>query len=149
MNDMRTPPSSIEAERAVLGSILIDTTGRSDGRVMDLCLTGQISPESFYDARNREVYSAMLAMNRASKPLDALTLMEAVSSGSFRMYWQPSRVRTPEENLSYAKAIAPYTCHLHIFNVNTAGRYPLEKAEKDWKSHFSAFSGSRSIRRNK
>ena len=81
MNDMRTPPSSIEAERAVLGSILIDTTGRSDGRVMDLCLTGQISPESFYDARNREIYSAMLAMNRASKPLDALTLMESMRSG--------------------------------------------------------------------
>ena len=72
----------------------------------------------------------------------ALTLMEAVSSDSFRMYWQPSRFRTPEENLSYAKAIAPYTCHLHIFNVNTAGRYPLEKAEKDWKSYFSAFSGT-------
>ena len=34
--NINTPPSSIEAERAVLGSILLDSTGRNDDRVMDL-----------------------------------------------------------------------------------------------------------------
>ena len=37
MSEMKTPPQNLEAERAVLGSILLDTTGRSDGRVMDEC----------------------------------------------------------------------------------------------------------------
>ena len=77
---MKTPPNNVEAERAVLGSILLDTTGRSDGRVMDLCLTSQVAPETFYDPRNRVIYSAMLAMNRTARPLDALTLMEELKT---------------------------------------------------------------------
>ncbi len=78
MQDLKTPPNNVEAERAVLGSIMLDTTGRSGDRVMDLCLTSGISPETFYDPRNRAIYAAMLAMNRASKPLDSLTLMETM-----------------------------------------------------------------------
>ena len=76
MTDMKTPPNNTEAERAVLGSILLDTTGRSDDRVMDVCLTSGVQPETFYDPRNRAVYSTMLEMNRLAKPLDALTLIE-------------------------------------------------------------------------
>ncbi len=76
MTDIKTPPSNTEAERAVLGSILLDARGRSGDRVMDLCLTGGVVPETFFDPRNRLVYQTMLDMNRASKPLDALTLME-------------------------------------------------------------------------
>ena len=73
---MKTPPSNAEAERAVLGAILLDTTGRNEDRVMDLCLTEGLQEESFFDPRNRLVYATMLEMNRASKPLDALTLIE-------------------------------------------------------------------------
>ena len=78
MQDFKTPPHSIEAERAVLGSILLDTTSRNGDRVMDLCLTGGLSAESFFDPRNREIYATMLDMNRASKPLDMVTLMETL-----------------------------------------------------------------------
>ena len=76
MNDLKTPPSNVEAERAVLGSILLDTTGRSDDRVMDECRTRGIIPESFYDPCNRAIYTTMLEMSMASKPLDALALIE-------------------------------------------------------------------------
>ena len=73
---MKTPPHSAEAERAVLGCILLDTVGRSDDRVMDECRTRGVVPEAFYDPCNRLVYQTMLDMNRASKPLDALALIE-------------------------------------------------------------------------
>ena len=76
MNDLKTPPHNVEAERAVLGSILLDTTGRSDDRVMDECRTRGIIPEAFYDPCNRAIYTTMLEMNMASKPLDALSLIE-------------------------------------------------------------------------
>ena len=79
MNEMKTPPNNVEAERAVLGSILLDTTGR-DERVMDVCQSAGIVPETFYDPRNRAVYSEMLAMTRLSKPLDALTLVEQLAA---------------------------------------------------------------------
>ena len=76
MENLKTPPHSVEAERAVLGSILLDTTGRSDDRVMDECRTRGIVPETFYDPANRAVYTVMLEMSMASKPLDALALIE-------------------------------------------------------------------------
>ena len=76
MDALKTPPCSPEAERAVLGSILLDTAGRGDDRVMDLCVSGGIMPESFFDPRNREVFAAMADMQRRSRPLDAVTLLE-------------------------------------------------------------------------
>ncbi len=76
MDDIRTPPNNAEAERAVLGSILLDTTGRGEDRVMDLCLTNGISPDSFYDQRNKAIFTAMLTLNRLGRPLDALVLIE-------------------------------------------------------------------------
>jgi len=76
MEDIRVPPSSIEAERAVLGSILIDSTGRNDERIMDECRSRGIVPESFYDPCNRAIYQTMVDMGGSSKPIDALMLME-------------------------------------------------------------------------
>jgi len=79
MNDMKTPPNNVEAERAVLGSILLDTTGR-DERVMDVCQSAGIVPETFFDPRNRAIYAEMQKMTRLSKPLDALTLTEDLAA---------------------------------------------------------------------
>ena len=76
MNDLKTPPSNTEAERAVLGCILMDTTSRNNDRVMDLCLTSQVSEETFFDPRNRAIYGQMLEMNRRATPLDPLSLIE-------------------------------------------------------------------------
>ena len=75
-SQMKTPPHSAEAERAVLGCILLDTVGRSDDRVMDECRSRGVVPEAFYDPCNRLIYQTMLDMNRMSKPLDALSLVE-------------------------------------------------------------------------
>ncbi len=81
MKDLKTPPNNTEAERAVLGSILLDTTARGDDRVMDLCLTSGVTTETFYEPKNRIVYQTMLDMNRTAKPLDALTLIEELRRG--------------------------------------------------------------------
>ena len=75
-DNLRTPPNNVEAERAVLGSILLDATGRNEDRVIDLCLSGGIAAGSFYDPRNREIYSVIAEMKRASLPVDLLTLVE-------------------------------------------------------------------------
>ena len=80
MSEMKTPPSNVEAERAVLGSILLDAVSRGGDRVMDVCLSGGITSETFYDPRNRAIYATMQEMNRNSKPLDALTLMEELKT---------------------------------------------------------------------
>ena len=76
--DLKTPPNNTEAERAVLGSILMDTAAGDDDRVMDLCLTRGISDNSFYDIRNRTIYEAMRGLNATGKPLDLVSLMEVL-----------------------------------------------------------------------
>ena len=76
MPDLKTPPHSAEAERAVLGCILLDTVGRGEDRVMDECRSRGVVPESFYDPCNQLVFRTMLEMNLSSKPLDALALIE-------------------------------------------------------------------------
>lgn len=76
MNDLKTPPNNTEAERAVLGCILLDTAGRSDDRVMDECRSRGVVDETFFNPANRAIYSVMLSMSMASKPLDALSLVE-------------------------------------------------------------------------
>ena len=47
--DFNTLPHDAEAERGVLGSILLDTAAPDDdGRVFDLCSSKGITPDSFY-----------------------------------------------------------------------------------------------------
>jgi len=61
--DLSLPPHSIQAEEAVLGSILKNPA--SIVRVSDF-----LKPEDFYQQRNRHVFRAMLALFTDGKPID-------------------------------------------------------------------------------
>jgi replicative DNA helicase len=63
------PPQNIEAERAVLGALLLDG-GRA---VVDLVAT-YLTPQDFYRARHGEIYEAVLTLARRGSPVDAVTL---------------------------------------------------------------------------
>lgn len=75
----------------------------------------------------------------------ALSLMKAVNSPAFRMYWQPNQYRTVNENMQYAREIAPYTTHLHVFNWEGNNRYPLSEAIPLWQDYLAQFSGDRCL----
>ena len=47
---------------------------------MDLCLVEGVTEDTFFDPRNKTIYATMLAMNRAAKPLDPLTLSEEMKA---------------------------------------------------------------------
>lgn len=80
--------------------------------------------------------------NRAAA---ALELMEAVASPHFRMYWQPNQYRTEEENLEYARLLAPYTHHIHVFNWREKERFPLKEAAALWRQYLACFAGERTL----
>ncbi|NCD33706.1 MAG: replicative DNA helicase [Spartobacteria bacterium] len=65
----RVPPYSEEAEKGVLGSILLDY-----GRVIDLCNEKPLTVESFYNSSHQLIYEAVLKMTRENRPIDLLTL---------------------------------------------------------------------------
>lgn len=80
----------------------------------------------------------------------ALALMEAVHSPAFRMYYQPNQLRTPEENVAYARLLAPYTEHVHVFNWDCPNggsleRYPLAEGVSRWKRYLAELPGDRSL----
>ena len=75
-DDLKTPPHSAEAERGIVGSILLDTQLGEDARVLDLCRSSGLTPDSFYDPRNRLLFQTFSEMSDATMPLDSVTLTE-------------------------------------------------------------------------
>ena len=71
----RLPPYSDEAEKGVLGSILLDA-----GRVVDVCITSQIEPDSFHVPAHRMIYDAVRDMYSEAKVIDVLTVTERLDA---------------------------------------------------------------------
>ena len=62
-------PQSLEAEQAVLGSILIDSRCITD-------IVGLLRPEDFYLQQNREIYETVYAMFNFSQTIDPVTVLD-------------------------------------------------------------------------
>ena len=64
----RQQPQSLEAEQAVLGSILIDSRCITD-------VVGVVRPEDFYLQQNREIFEAIYTMFNFSQTIDPVTVL--------------------------------------------------------------------------
>ena len=62
-------PQSLEAEQAVLGSILIDSRCITD-------IVGLLRPEDFYLQQNREIYETIYTMFNFSQTIDPVTVLD-------------------------------------------------------------------------
>jgi len=65
--ELRTPPQNIEAERAVLASILIDD------KALDK-IVHFISSDDFYHPAHKIIYSSLIKLSEENKPIDIITL---------------------------------------------------------------------------
>ena len=66
---VKQSPHSVEAEQAVLGSILIDSRCLTD-------VIGIIRPEDFYLQQNREIYETIYTMFNFSQSIDPVTVLD-------------------------------------------------------------------------
>lgn len=64
-----TLPSNLEAEKVLLGSVLLDNE-----KIADLC--ERLNADDFYGAFHRMVYSAMIDLYTMSQPIDAVSIAE-------------------------------------------------------------------------
>jgi replicative DNA helicase len=71
LSSLTTPPHSIDAERSVLGSILIDR----DGIIQVASL---LTPGDFYDPSHAIVYDAMIELFSRNRPIDSVTVREVI-----------------------------------------------------------------------
>jgi len=66
---MRVPPHADDAEKSILGAILIDKDAIVDIAVM-------LRPEMFYNQNNGKIYEAMMTLYENRDPIDALTVAD-------------------------------------------------------------------------
>jgi len=72
---VRIPPHNLDAERAVLGAVLME--GRETlPRVIEV-----LRPSDFYTESHRAIYHAMLTLFDRGEPVDVLTLTEELRRG--------------------------------------------------------------------
>ena len=73
----KVPPHDIEAEQAILGSMLTDRDAVIDAIEL-------LKEEAFYREDNRAIYSAILSLYSKSEPIDLITVKaELVEAGNF------------------------------------------------------------------
>ena len=65
----RQMPQSLEAEQAVLGSVLIDSRCVAD-------IIGIVKPEDFYLQQNREIFETIYTMFNFSQTIDPVTVLD-------------------------------------------------------------------------
>lgn len=66
-NIVRIPPQSIDAEQAVLGSIMLRKDAISE-------IESIINPDSFYSEKHKKIYGSMLDLYLKNEPIDMLSL---------------------------------------------------------------------------
>ena len=65
----RQPAQSLEAEQAVLGSILIDSRCVAD-------IIGIVKPDDFFLEQNREIYETIYTLFNFSETIDPVTVLD-------------------------------------------------------------------------
>lgn len=70
---LKVPPHSLEAEQAVLGGLMLDNS------VWDT-VTEKVIAEDFYRHEHQLIFRVMLSQSEADKPIDVVTLVEALDS---------------------------------------------------------------------
>lgn len=65
----KVPPQNIDAEKSLLGAVLIDDEVLADA-------SEHVTSKDFYDKRHNTIYAAMMQLYEKHKPVDLLTLTE-------------------------------------------------------------------------
>jgi len=102
----KIPPQSIEAEKALLGSLMLDKEGVV--KIIDL-----VKPGDFYKGSHEEVYKVIIELSEKNEPIDVLTLTQKLEEkkklkdigGASYLSELLATVPTPSHLLHYAKIV--------------------------------------------
>ncbi len=98
----KVPPQNLEAERAVLGAILMDN--ESIYPVMEI-----LDSSAFYQPSHRLIFGTMLELSQRGDPIDIVTLSERLrSAGSLDKAGGPDYIPTLADEVPTAAGVANY-----------------------------------------
>ncbi len=80
-----------------------------------------------------------------NKTAATLELMQAVNSEHFRMYWQPNQFESYDYNIDGVHKIAPYMEHVHVYNWEGHGKFPLKDGIAKWREYLKAFKDNTAL----
>ena len=99
----KVPPQNLEAERAVLGAILLEPTLLP--RAIELLV-----PEEFYKEAHRKIFAAMVHLFERGEPADVITVTETLRrEGVFEDVGGHTLLATLQEEGTVATQFAAYT----------------------------------------
>lgn len=119
----RVPPHSEEAERGVLGSILVEAD-----RVLDLAIEQQVTADSFYHPRHRLLFEHMLALRDQNRPIDMITLVERLTS--LQLLEQAGGLASLQQIVDATPTAAHSEYYLEIVRDKKLLRAVIEQARK-------------------
>jgi replicative DNA helicase len=139
----KVPPQNLDAERSLLGAVLIDEEVLAD-------ISEHVSPKDFYDKRHALVYGGMMRLYEKHKPVDLLTLTDElkkkdeldVIGGSAFLTELTNYVPTAAHAEAYAEIVAQTAVRRRLikasgeiaemgFDDDTTTQELLEKAEAE------------------
>jgi len=103
----KIPPQNIDAEKSLLGAVLIDEETLAD-------ITEHVTQKDFYEKRHGMIYDAMMRLYEKRKPVDLLTLTDELKrkkeldevGGSAYLTELTNYVPTSAHAASYAEIVA-------------------------------------------
>ncbi len=98
----KVPPQNLEAERAVLGAILMDN--ETVYTVMEI-----LEPPAFYQPSHRLIFSTMLDLSERGEPIDIVTLVDRLrSAGNLDKAGGPDYIPTLADEVPTSAGVANY-----------------------------------------
>ena len=92
----KVPPHSIEAEMAIIGSVLIDNSALS-------VLTEYLTEDAFYKKAHRDIFHAMGTVSEKGEAIDVITLAEALKRlGTYQTIGGPAYLTRIMDNVHTA-----------------------------------------------
>ena len=116
----RIPPQNIDAERSLLGAILLDDSAFPE-------ILEKIKPIDFYEKKHGTIYRAMVSLYEHSQPIDLLTLRSELNNqklikevgGAPYLTDLTNVVPTASNVLSYAKLVEQDSIRRRLIRAGT------------------------------
>ncbi|RBO13414.1 DnaB-like helicase C-terminal domain-containing protein [Pantoea sp. 3_1284] len=122
------PPHSLDAEQAVIGGLMLDGGEDRSQKVMAM-----LKPESFYNHAHREIFTAIRDLLSRNKPVDPLTLMDALD-GSQKEYGGFAYLAEISKN---TPSVANITHYAAVVRDHAVTRYGISKLNESLEMLYS------------